>query len=461
MAINRTSPHGQWSSRTAFILAATGSAVGLGNIWKFPYITGEHGGGAFVLIYILCVLFIGIPIMLSEVYLGKRGRLNPIASIRYISERENRSKHWKIIGLIGILSGILILSYYSVIAGWTMAYASRSAFGVLNNINAVGAASMFEDFISDPERLLAWHTMFSIITAIVVSKGVKSGLESAVIRLMPALLVLLLALVIFSAFEGDFIGGLKFMLYPDFSKVTWEMVLIAMGQAFFSLSLGMGALMVYGSYLSDDISIPQTCVIVASLDTLVALLAGLAIFPIVISSGLEMSSGPGLIFQTLTVAFGAMPGGQLFGTLFFILLIFAAWTSAISLIEPMIIWLIEKYDLTRKQAATFAASLAWFLGIGTIISFNVGSNIKIFNMTIFELLEYLTTNILLPIGGIMIAIFVSWFIAKDNINSELKIKSRFLSSIWYFSARVLAPLAVIFITLNALGINTNIFLYFN
>ena len=457
MAINRTSSHGEWSSRTAFILAATGSAVGLGNIWKFPYITGENGGGAFVLIYILCVLFIGIPIMLSEVYLGKRGRLNPIASIRYISERENRSKYWQVIGLIGILAGILILSYYSVIAGWTMAYASRAAFGVLNNIDAVGATTMFNDFISDPERLLAWHTMFSIITAIVVSKGVKSGLESAVMRLMPALLVLLLALVIFSAFEGDFINGLKFMLYPDFSVVTWKTVLIAMGQAFFSLSLGMGALMVYGSYLSNDISIPQTCVIVASLDTLVALLAGLAIFPIVISSGLEMSQGPGLIFQTLTVAFAAMPGGQLFGTLFFVLLIFAAWTSSISLIEPMIIWLIEKYDLTRIQAATFSTGLAWLLGIGTIISFNIGSDFKIFSMTIFELLDYITSNILLPMGGIMITIFVGWFISKENINSELKIKSRFLTFVWYFSTRILSPLAVMFVMLNALGFNINIF----
>ena len=274
MAINRTSSHGEWSSRTAFILAAAGSAVGLGNIWKFPYIAGENGGGAFVLIYIMCVLFIGIPIMLSEVYLGKRGRLNPIASIRYISERENRSKNWQIIGLIGILAGILILSYYSVIAGWTMAYASRTAFGVLNNIDASGAALVFENFISDPERLLAWHTMFSIITAVVVSRGVKSGLENTVIRLMPALLVLLLALVFFSAVEGDFVNGVKFMLYPDFSQVTWKTVLIAMGQAFFSLSLGMGALMVYGSYLSSEISIPKTCVIVASLDTMVALLAG-------------------------------------------------------------------------------------------------------------------------------------------------------------------------------------------
>jgi len=458
MAINRTSSHGEWSSRTAFILAATGSAVGLGNIWKFPYITGENGGGAFVLIYILCVLFIGIPIMLSEVYLGKRGRLNPIASIKYISERENRSKNWQIIGLLGILAGILILSYYSVIAGWTMAYATRTAFGIINNIDAIGASSMFDNFVSDPERLLAWHTLFSIITAIVVSKGVKSGLESAVVRLMPALLVLLIALVIFSAIEGDFLNGIKFMLYPDFSQVTWKTILIAMGQAFFSLSLGMGALMVYGSYLSNDISIPQTCVIVASLDTLVALLAGLAIFPIVISSGLEMTQGPGLIFQTLTVAFGAMPGGQLFGTLFFILLMFAAWTSSISLIEPMIIWLIEKYNITRIQAAIFSAGIAWFIGIGTIISFNIGAEIKIFNLNIFELLDYLTSNILLPLGGIMITIYVSWLISKENIDSELKIKSNLLRKIWYFSARVIAPLAVIFVMLNALGIDINLFI---
>ena len=457
MAINRTSSHGEWSSRTAFILAAAGSAVGLGNIWKFPYITGENGGGAFVIIYIMCVILIGIPIMLAEVYLGKRGRLNPIASIRYISERENRSKNWQIIGLIGILAGILILSYYSVIAGWTMAYASRTAFGVLNNIDAAGAAVIFENFIADPERLLAWHTIFCIITALVVSRGVKSGLENAVVRLMPALLVLLVALVFYSAIEGDFANGIKFMLYPDFSQVTGKTILIAMGQAFFSLSLGMGALMVYGSYLSSDVSIPKTCVIVASLDTLVALLAGLAIFPIVISSGLEMTQGPGLIFQTLTVAFGAMPGGQLFGTLFFILLIVAAWTSSISLIEPMIIWLIEKYNVSRIQAAIFSAAIAWFIGIGTIISFNVGSDIKIFGLNIFDFLDYLTSNILLPMGGILITIYVSWLLSKEKVDSELKIKSRTLRVLWYFSARLIAPIAVIFVMLNAIGINFDIF----
>jgi NSS family neurotransmitter:Na+ symporter len=247
------------------------------------------------------------------------------------------------------------------------------------------------------------------------------------------------------------------MLYPDFSQVTWKTVLIAMGQAFFSLSLGMGALMVYGSYLSSEISIPKTCVIVASLDTMVALLAGLAIFPIVISSGLEMTQGPGLIFQTLTVAFGLMPGGQLFGTLFFILLIVAAWTSSISLIEPMIIWLIEKYNISRIQAAIFSAALAWFIGIGTIISFNIGSDIKIFGLNIFESLDYLTSNILLPMGGILITIYVSWFLSKEKVNSELKINSNILRMLWYFSARVIAPIAVIFVMLNALGININIF----
>ena len=208
---------------------------------------------------------------------------------------------------------------------------------------------MFNNFVSDPERLLAWHTLFSVITAIVVSKGVKSGLESAVVRLMPALLVLLIALVIFSAIEGDFLDGVKFMLYPDFSQVTWKTILIAMGQAFFSLSLGMGALLVYGSYMPENISVAKTTFIIASLDTLVALLAGLAIFPIVLSSGLEMSQGPGLIFQTLTVAFAGMPGGQLFGTMFFVLLLFAAWTSAISLIEPFITYLMSKYNISRIE----------------------------------------------------------------------------------------------------------------
>ena len=381
---NISSSRDEWSSKTAFILAAAGSAVGLGNIWKFPYITGENGGGAFVIIYILCVVAIALPIMISEVYLGKKGKSNPVKSLINISRSENVSKNWKIIGFIGIIAGLLILSYYSVIAGWTMAYTIRTASGVLNNIDVNDAANIFNNLISDPERLLSWHTIFCLITGFIVAKGVRSGIETAVLRLMPALLIMLFALVIYSAIEANFLQGLKFMLYPNFEIVTWNTVLIAMGQAFFSLSLGMGALLVYGSYMPENISVAKTTFIIASLDTLVALLAGLAIFPIVLSSGLEMSQGPGLIFQTLTVAFASMPGGQLFGTMFFVLLLFAAWTSAISLIEPFITYLMSKYNISRIRASFISISTSWVLGFGTIVSFNIGSNIRIFGLTIFE-----------------------------------------------------------------------------
>ena len=387
---NISSSRDEWSSKTAFILAAAGSAVGLGNIWKFPYITGENGGGAFVIIYILCVVAIALPIMISEVYLGKKGKSNPVQSLINISRSENVSKNWKIIGFIGIIAGLLILSYYSVIAGWTMAYTIRTASGVLNNIDVNDAANIFNNLISDPERLLSWHTIFCLITGFIVAKGVRSGIETAVLRLMPALLIMLFALVIYSAIEANFLQGLKFMLYPNFEIVTWNTVLIAMGQAFFSLSLGMGALLVYGSYMPENISVAKTTFIIASLDTLVALLAGLAIFPIVLSSGLEMSQGPGLIFQTLTVAFASMPGGQLFGTMFFVLLLFAAWTSAISLIEPFITYLMSKYNISRIRASFISISTSWVLGFGTIVSFNIGSNVKIFGLTIFEFIDYLT-----------------------------------------------------------------------
>ena len=449
---NISSNRDEWSSKTAFILAAAGSAVGLGNIWKFPYITGENGGGAFVIIYILCVIAIALPIMISEVYLGKKGKSNPVKSLINISRSENVSKNWKIIGFIGIVAGLLILSYYSVIAGWTMAYTIRTASGVLNNIDVNDAANIFNNLISDPERLLSWHTIFCLITGFIVAKGVRSGIETAVLRLMPALLIMLFALVIYSAIEANFLQGLKFMLYPNFEIVTWNTVLIAMGQAFFSLSLGMGALLVYGSYMPENISVAKTTFILASLDTLVALLAGLAIFPIVLSSGLEMSQGPGLIFQTLTVAFAGMPGGQLFGTMFFVLLLFAAWTSAISLIEPFITYLMSKYNISRIRASFISISTSWVLGFGTIVSFNIGSNIRIFGLTIFEFIDYLTSNLLLPIGGILISVIVGWCISRNTLKNDRLIGENLLSFIWFISIKFVAPLAVLVIMLNAIGL---------
>ena len=311
--------HGQWTSRWAFILAATGSAVGLGNIWKFPYIAGENGGGAFVLVYLLCIACIGLPVMMAEIMIGRRGRQNPVNSLATLAEEEKAHPFWKYLGWMGIAAGIIILSYYSVIAGQAMAYVFRAFSGVFEGVTADGAKSIYTALASDPERLLAWHTIFMIITMTVVARGVQHGLEKSVRFLMPALFALLLLLVGYAASTGEyFYQAIDFLFTPDFSKLTGEGVLIAMGHAFFTLSLGMGAIMVYGSYLSQKTSITTVAITISMADTLVALLAGLAIFPLVFANGMEPGAGPGLIFETMPIAFGHIAGGQFFGGLFFV-----------------------------------------------------------------------------------------------------------------------------------------------
>jgi NSS family neurotransmitter:Na+ symporter len=286
--------HGQWSSRWAFILAATGSAVGLGNIWKFPYITGEYGGGAFVLVYLFCVAIIGIPIMMAEVMLGRRGRQSPINTMRSLAKAEGRHGIWSWIGWMGVLAGFLILSYYSVIAGWGLAYVFRTGSGMMQAADSAGIKEIFGELVSDPEKLLAWHTCFMVLTMVVVARGVKKGLEKAVRFLMPLLLILLLVLVGYAMNTGHFSEGVEFLFKPDLSKLTGGAILTAMGHAFFTLSLGMGAIMMYGSYLPENTSIARTSIIISIADTAVALLAGLAIFPIVFAFP-ELTPGAGLV----------------------------------------------------------------------------------------------------------------------------------------------------------------------
>ncbi|MBL4744432.1 MAG: sodium-dependent transporter, partial [Cycloclasticus sp.] len=381
--MQKTSQHGQWSSRLAFILAATGSAVGLGNIWKFPYIAGENGGGAFVLVYLICIFAIGIPIMMAEIMLGRRGRQSPVNTMRDLAAEAKASRLWLWLGWVGVVAGFLILSYYSVIAGWAMAYVVRVASGLFEGVTADGASNIFGQFIADPEKLLAWHSLFMILTMLVVARGVK-GLERTVKFLMPALLFILVLLLGYAVEQGAFKEGLDFLFTPDFSKINSTGVLTAMGHAFFTLSLGMGAIMVYGSYLPSNVSIGSTAIIVALADTAVALIAGMIIFPIVFANGLEPGNGPGLIFQTLPIAFGHMQFGSLFGTLFFILLVFAAWSSSISLIEPAVAWLVENKKMSRMRACIWAGLATWLVGIGTVLSFNIGSEIKIFDKTFFD-----------------------------------------------------------------------------
>jgi NSS family neurotransmitter:Na+ symporter len=451
-----TSIHGMWSTRLAFILAATGSAVGLGNIWRFPYTAGEYGGGAFVLVYLLCVAAIGLPIMMAEIMLGRRGRQSPINTMRALAREEGASPLWQLLGWMGILSGFLILSFYSVIAGWTLAYVFRAGAGLFNGVDAGAAAAMFDALVADPERLLAWHTIFMIMTGLVVARGVASGLERAVRWLMPALFVLLLVMVLYAAQSGDFAAALEYLFYPDFGKLgarPGEAVLSAMGQAFFSLSLGMGAIMIYGSYLNSRASIGQNAAIIAAMDTLVALLAGMAIFPIVLANGLEPGSGPGLIFQTLPIAFGQMPGGVLFGTVFFVLLVFAAWTSAISLLEPMVAWLVENRGFSRARAAALAGIVVWLLGIACLLSLNAWSGITVFGKGFLDLFDYLTANILLPLGGVCIAVFAGWIMRRASSEDELAMRGDGLwFRGWLFLVRVVAPVCVVLVFLHAIGL---------
>jgi len=447
----RISKHGQWSSRLAFVFAATGSAVGLGNIWKFPYITGENGGGAFVLIYLLCIFLIGVPIMMAEILLGRRGRQSPINTMRDLAKEAGAKRYWSWLGWLGVIAGFLILSYYSVIAGWAMAYVARVSLGVFEGATADGVSSIFGQFIADPEKLLGWHSLFMIMTMLVVARGVK-GLERAVRFLMPTLLGLLLLLVGYAMKQGAFEEAVSFLFSADFSKITSDSILTAMGHAFFTLSLGMGAIMVYGSYLPSNISISTTTIIIALADTAVALLAGLAIFPLVFANGLEPGSGPGLIFQTLPIAFGHMAYGSFFGGLFFLLLVFAAWSSSISLIEPAVAWLVENKKMSRMRACIWAGLVTWALGVGTVLSFNVTADVTLFGKTFFDLLDYLTANILLPLGGLCIAVFVGWVMNRDDSAEELGIKSAVLYKIWRFLLRYISPAAVIIVFLNVIEV---------
>ena len=447
----KKSNRGQWSSRLAFVLAATGSAVGLGNIWKFPYITGENGGGAFVLVYLMCILAIGIPIMMAEIMLGRRGRKSPINTMRDLAKEANGHPLWVALGWVGAVAGFLILSYYSVIAGWSMAYVVRVASGVFDGATTEGVSSIFGQFIADPEKLLAWHSLFMIITMLVVARGVK-GLERAVTFLMPSLLVILFLLVGYGIQQGDFQQAVSFLFTPDFSKISSDGVLTAMGHAFFTLSLGMGAIMVYGSYLPSKVSIGSTTIVIAIADTGVALLAGLAIFPIVFASGLETASGPGLIFQTLPVAFGHMSFGSLFGSLFFVLLVFAAWSSSISLIEPAVSWLVEKKGMSRMRACIWAGLITWVVGIGTVLSFNLAADVKLFGKTFFDLLDYLTANIMLPLTGLCIAIFAGWIMSNDKTKDELNLSMPILYSVWLFLVKYVSPVAVTIVFLHVIGV---------
>ena len=447
----RSSLHGHWSSRMAFILAVTGSAVGLGNIWKFPYVTGQYGGGAFVLVYLACIVIIGMPVMMSEILLGRRGRRNPIATMALLGAEEGKSSNWSWVGGIGVVAGILILSYYSVYGGYSLAYVLKSAVGTFSGAGAADVIAVRDGFEGSWKTVGLFHTLFMGLSIFVVAHGVERGLEQAVRFMVPALLVLLLALLGYSINSGYFGAGLEFMFTPDFSKLTWDGVLAAMGQAFFTLSIGMGAVMAYGAYLPEETSITGAAAAVAIADTTIAIIAGLVIFPLVFANGLDIDAGPSLVFITLPLAFGHMTGGIVFGTLFFVLLTFAAWTSAISLMEPAVAWIMERLGHSRAQAAIIMGLSIWLLGLGTVFSFNILADFTFFKGTIFDNLDFLTINVMLPLGGLMIAVFAGWVMCRNSSADELGSAGTSYKA-WRILVRFVAPIGILFVFLKSSGL---------
>lgn len=443
MAIQQKGMHGAWASRWTFIMAATGSAVGLGNMWKFPYVAGSNGGGAFVLVYLGCILLIGVPVMMAEVLIGRQGRQSPINSMRDAVAESGADSRWRHVGWVGVAAGMLILSFYAVIAGWALAYIFEAASGELVGVSGDAAGDIFGNLLADPGRLIFWQSIFMLLCVGVVVGGVKKGLGVAVEILMPILFVMLLLLLGFSFFRGNFSAAWDFLFNFNLQLLTWRGVLEAMGQAFFTLSIGMGAIMAYGAYMPQKANIGKTILIVAFFDSLVAIVSGLIIFSIVFATqGIEPSAGPGLMFISLPVAFGGMPGGLLIGSAFFVLVSIAAWSSAISLLEPCVAWLIEAKNMGRVQANLLLAGFAWVLGLGSVLSFNIGSDIKLAGFTFFDFLDFLTANIMLPLSGLLIAIFVGYVMKREFVDDQMQGTTPMMMALWQVTLRYVAPVSI-------------------
>lgn len=435
------SMHGMWSSRLAFILAAAGSAVGLGNIWRFPYLASDHGGGAFVLVYLACIALCGLPILIAEVMIGRHGHRSPVLTFQEIAAQTGASRAWSGIGWMGMVAGVLILSFYSVVAGWTLHYTWLYLHELLGGPGIADPSATFGELLGNPLELTLWHAAFMLMTVAVVALGVEKGLERAVKFLMPALFGMLLLLVGWGATTGHLGDAAVFLFKPDFSRIDGAVFLTAMGQAFFSLSLGMCAMMTYGAYLPRDVSIPRAAIGVALTDTAVALLAGLAIFPIVIQYiGTPTGGGPGLIFTSLPNAFAQM--GALSGLVFFFLLVVAAWTSSISLLEPTTAYLVERTRLSRRAAAVSVAALTWLLGLASVLSLNRWQEVRILGFGIMDFIELLANDLMLPLGGFLISVFVGWVLSGRIVREQFEGVPEAVFRAWLVLVRYVAPILV-------------------
>ncbi|WP_110684801.1 sodium-dependent transporter [Salinicola aestuarinus] len=409
----------RWQSRRAFILAVTGAAVGLGNIWRFPYMTGENGGSAFLLLYIVFVLLLGLPMMMAEIMIGRAGRRSPMQALAFLSEEAGVTPHWRWLGLFGAITTFFILSFYSVVSGWSIEYLIGSVNGDFVAQSAPQIGASFDAFLLDPLRMTFNHTLFMLLTMSVVAVGIKSGLEKLNNVMMPLLYLILLVLGGYAVTTDGFGEAIRWLFTPDLSAINLSVVLNAMGHAFFTLAVGACALMAYGAYMPSDQSLPKAVLAVALLDIAVALLSGIAIFSVVFSHGLDPTEGPGLMFVTLPVAFSELPGGQIWLGAFFMLLLVATWTSSINLAEPMVAMLVGR-GWRRGRAAALIGSLVWLVGLLSVLSFSSLKDVHwLGDMNFFALVTTVPPDIFLPIGGLLIAVFAAWQMPKEAAASAL------------------------------------------
>jgi len=442
----------KFASRWGFILAAMGSAVGLGNIWRFTFMAGENGGGAFIFFYFLFIVFLGIPCVMAMITIGRRGGRSPAGSTHALAVAEGRSENWKYLGWIAITIAFLALTFFSVVAGWVLAYLPKALSGAFAGISAEESIQMFNEVQASVFGMTFWHGVFMVLTMWVVMRGVQNGLEKTVKVMMPALFLILLLLVVYAAFTGDFGAALGFMFVPDFSRVDNDVVLLALGQAFFSLSVGGGGIINYGSYLDKEASITRSAFAIAGANVSVDMLAGLAIFPIVFAFALEPAAGPGLLFVTLPVALGQMPGGSLVGALFLLLVLFAALSTSISMLESTVSRLVERPGATRVRMTLLAGGLAWFIGLGSVFSHNIWSDFMPLNFipmfegsTIFRIIDFFVVNNLILVSAFFITVFVGWVMSTDATREELGLGDTLGYRCWLFVMRFLAPVAIVLV----------------
>lgn len=437
-----------WSSRFGFVMAAAGSAVGLGNVWRFPYVTGENGGGAFLLIYLAIVAGFGLPLVIAEIVLGRTAQRNPVGAFRMFG-----GKAWPLVGYLGVLTGFVILSFYIVVAGWTLAYIGYMARGLLHSTNPVALGESFSAFIGGGSALV-YAAGFMVLTAFVVSSGIGKGIERANKVLMPALFILLLILITRALTLPGAGEGLRFFLMPDFSRVTGATFSAALAQAFFSLSLGMGCMLTYGSYLDRKENIPAAAGMIVGLDLAAALLSGLIVLPVVFAFGFNPGQGPGLTFVTLPAVFASMPFGQLFGVLFFVLLAIAALTSAVSILEPAVAYFVDEHDVSRHVCVWTCAVICLALAVPASLSFGAWSELKLFGMNFFDLMDFAATKVMMPTGALLTALFVGWgwaAAAARALSNDGDLHLAWAPA-WGVLLRFVAPPALIWILLLSVGL---------